>query len=915
MKNYISLTLLLIAGNVFSQVPGNICLGTDATVCIGSTVTIEDCNPGNGAGNYISLTNNSILHTLSDDVYSNVVNIGFPFSFYGNTYNQCVIGSNGVITFDLSKAGAYCPWSLGAVAPLPNSAFGDALNTQMPAYQDMNPSAFASPVGEVRSETIGVAPNRRFIILFKDIIAFGAQAGECNYIAVIMNESTNSFEFHLGSKPVVASWNSGLAIQGSQNITGTVAHITPGRNNSVWTAFQEAKIWTPTTPANTANYAISNIPYMTIISPTSTFAWGNTLNNTTQPYNNGILVVNPVLPGTTGYFLTAAATGCGPIGGASDTTFITGVSSSVVATGIDDICSAGIGSVTATPTSGSPPYTFLWPTLGNATTQTVSNVTAGTYQVQMIDAMGCGSNAMVTIGDTPASYNSSTTIISCPGGNDGTAFVEMIPPLGNITYLWDDPMAQTTQTAVGLTAGTYNCVITSDIGCSNTLTVIITEIPGMTGVIIAQSDVTCNSGNDGMIEVNVIQGTPPYTYSWDNSTSTQSIATDLVVGAHTVTVTDANGCTITITGNLGEPTPLSIVNITPDTQICPEDKIILTAAGAGGSSPYKYTWFQGGIEIGIGDNIEVDPDVTNTNYCVELTEECGSPSIQACVLVYFPTPIEPLASPDMTAKCVPDTFFFSNISTNGLEVASTFWEFGDNITHVDISTGLNPVEHYYTTTGPQDITMTVTSIFGCVYVDTMKSLIEVVPSPTANWNFSSNPSTIFETTVQMFDKSVTGIVDWQWYSPGSQPTSSNLQNPIFQFPEDVVKDYPVTLIVTNQQGCLDTLTMYVSIVEDILFYAPTAFTPDGNELNNTWRPIVTGIDIYDYDLFVYNRWGELIWESHDPSQGWDGTYKGRIIKNDTYIWTATVKNPYADERINFSGHVSILKGEQNFVTE
>lgn len=914
MRNYICLTFLLLINNLFSQAPGNICLGTDVNVCIGSTVTIEDCNPGSG-GNFIALSSNSTLHSLSDDVYSNIVNIGFPFSFYGNTVNQCVIGSNGIISFDISKAGGYCPWSLAGVAPLPNTAFTEAFNSQMPAYTDINPSIFASPNGEIRSETIGVAPNRRFIILFKDIIAFGAQAGECNYMAIIMNEGSNSFEFHLGNKPIVASWNNGLAIQGAENMTGTVADMTPGRNNSVWTAFQEAKIWIPTTPMNTSNYTINNIPYITIVSPTSTFAWGNTFDNTTQPYNNGILVVNPVLPGTTGYFLTAAATGCGPIGGTSDTTFITGVSSSVIATGIDDICTAGIGQVTATPTSGSAPYTYVWPTLGGATTQIVNGVTAGTYQVQMTDAMGCPSMASVTIGDTPAAYNSSSTVVSCPGGNDGTAFAEMIPPLGNITYLWDDPLAQTTQIAVGLTAGTYNCTITSDIGCSNTVAVVVTEISGMIGPIVAQSDVTCNAGNDGMIEVNVTQGTAPYSYSWDNSISIDSIATDLAVGPHTVTVTDANGCIITIAGMLNQPTALSIVNITPDTQICPEDKIMLSATGAGGSSAYIYTWFNGAVEIGTGAQIEVDPDVTNTNYCVELSEECGSPSIQECVRIYFPTPIVPLATVDQVAKCVPDTFYFENISSNGQEVASTFWEFGDNITHFALENGLDPTEHYYLTTGPQDITMTVTSIFGCVYVDTLKSFIDVVPSPIANWNFSNNPSTIFETVVQMFDKSTPDVVDWQWYSPGSQPTSSNVENPIFVYPENIVNDYPVTLIVTNQQGCMDSLTMLVSIVEDILFFAPTAFTPDGNELNNTWRPIVSGIDIYDYDLFVYNRWGELIWESHDPSQGWDGTYKGRMIKNGTYIWTATVKNPYADERINFNGHVSILKGEQNFVTE
>ena len=900
-----------------AQAPGNICLGTDVTACVGTTVTIEDCNPGSGGGgaSFISLTPASVLHSLSDDQYSNVVNIGFPFSFYGNTYTQCVIGSNGVITFDLTKANGFCPWSLGSVGTLPNTTFADAMNTQMPAYQDMNPSTSTSPNGEIRTETIGTAPNRRFIILFKDIISFGASAGECTYMAVIMNEGANSFEFHLGNKPLTPSWNSGLAIQGSEDITGTVAHITPGRNNTQWTAVQEAKIWTPTSPSVTTNYTISNIPYITVTSPNSTYTWGNTSNTTTQPYNNGILVINPVLPGVTGYFITAQSTGCGPAGGTSDTTWITGVSSSVTANAVDDICSASIGSVTATPTSGIPPYSYTWPTLGGATTQTVNNVAAGTYQVQMTDGNGCLSTANVTVGDTPANYNSSSTLVSCPGGNDGTAFAEMVPALGTLTYLWDDPAAQTTQTATGLTAGSYNCTITSDIGCTNIVNVVVSEIPGMNGNIVSQSDVTCNSGNDGVITVNVTGGTPPYTYSWDNSSSTSNTANDLVVGAHTITVTDNKGCIITINGMLNEPPSLVISSLTPDTQICPEDKITLSAAGTGGSSPYTFTWSENGQVIGTGTDIEVDPTVTNTNYCVELSEQCGSPTTNQCVLIYFPTPIKPSAVPDFPSKCVPDSFLLYNTSTNPTEIATTFWEFGDNITHTALTNGIDTTSHYYYTVGQYDVTMTTTSIYGCVYTDTMYDLINVLASPEASWSFSSNPSTFFETNITMQDKSSFDVIDWQWSSPYSTPTSSSQENPTFQFPDGVVGDYPITLIVRNEFGCIDTTTQILSIVSDILFFAPNAFTPDDNELNQYWRPIITGIDIYDYELYVYNRWGEVIWETHDPSVGWDGTFHGRVLPNDTYIWKATIKDPYKDDRKTFNGTVSILKRKSDFTAE
>lgn len=906
MKRY-NFILTLLFGQLIgfaSSAQVNVCLGDDVTVCTGAPVTITDCNPGQAAANAILLDNPTLVN-LSDDSYSPVVPIGFNFSFYGNNYNQCVIGSNGVVTFDLSEANGYCPWALGGVGALPNPGFDDALNAQMPAYHDINPSAFASPGGEILYQTIGTAPNRRFIVLYKDIMAFGG-GGECTYMGLIMNETANSFEFHLGWKPIAAGWNGGLAIQGSQNAAGSVAHITPGRNNQQWSAVSEGKIWTPTSPANTSNYVISPIPYVTLLSPNSTFEWGNTANAQTWPYNNGVLTVNPTLPGTTGYFLSMSAQGCSnSIGGGSDTTWITGVSSAVSASMTPDICSAGIGTVTANPAAGVPPYVYNWPALGSSN-QTVNNVPAGNYIVNMVDGMGCPSSTNIVVTDTPAAFAGSTTVVSCPGGNDGTATAQMIPVLGNVSYQWDDPAMQTTQTAVGLTAGTYNCTVTSDIGCSSVVTVNVTEIPGMIGNIASQSDVTCNSGNDGEIEVSIVQGTAPYSYSWDNSTSVTNIADDLFAGTHTCTITDANGCVITVTGTIGEPAPLQITFITPNTQICPEDDILLSVTGTGGSSAYTFTWFENGSPIGTGTDITVDPNVTNTTYCVELSEACGSPTDTACTMIYFPTPIGPNASPDEPEKCVIAFFEFNNTSSNGGEIASTVWDFGDT-DHFIVETGKDSTSYWFDQVGTYNLKMTVTSIYGCVYTDTIFSIIEVKPTPTADFFFSTNPATIFETTVFMQDKSTPDVIQWTWFSPGSNPTTSSSTSPVLVFPEGEVGVYPITLAVETERGCVDTVTYDFHVIEDILFYAPNSFTPDGDEHNQSWKISVAGIDIYDFDLYIFNRWGEVIWESHDPSIGWDGTYQGEHVPAGMYVWSARVNRNNNDDKEEFNGTINVLR--------
>lgn len=882
----IIVTIVSLVGTLsFGQ---NICIGTDATICTGDQITLEDCaNFGAGAtGVPYSLTpipynpdpfNTPNTVSLSDDQFSQVINIGFNFCFYGNTYNQLVISSNNYVSFNLNNAGQYSPWSTTMV---PNPGSTQTHNSILGPWQDIHPGLG----GVISYAMYGVAPNRRFVVTWSNIPMFSC-TGILYSSQIKLYETSNNLETHIVNKQICSTWNNGNAVHGVHSPLGADALTVPGRNNTPWSVANEGYLWTPQLGVQ----------------------WEDTQGNT-YPYTGPTLTVTPVPTppsDSIGYFLSAIDN-CGTGMGSSDTSWITVTQSAVTATMTPDICSSNIGTVTATTTSGTAPFTFNWPALG-ANTSTVNNVGAGTYTVNVTDVNGCPASASVTVTDTPAAFQGSTTVVSCPGGSDGTATAEMVPVLGTVSYQWDDPMNQTTQTAVGLTAGTYNCVITSTVGCQGTVTLNVTEIPGMIGVVDHTTDVTCNSGNDGTMEVVVNQGTPPYSYSWDNSSSTTNFADDLVAGVHTVTVTDANGCVITISGVIGEPPALNITFITPNTQICPEDDITLYASGAGGSSAYTFTWYEGGTQIGTGTSITVDPEFTNTQYCVELSEACGSPTDQECTLIYFPTPIEPNAVPEIAELCVPDTFRFVNTSTNPSEIATTFWEFGDNITHNTIENGADSTSHFYDIVGTYDITMTITSIYGCIYTDTLEDLITVLPSPVADFTLSDNPTTIFETTITAFDRSTHNVVDWQWYSPYSDPMTSSIENPTFQFPDGIIATYPITLIVTTEHGCVDTVTLNLDVVEDIIFYAPNAFTPDGDEFNQTWEFFVQGIDIFDFELQIYNRWGEVIWETHDPSVGWDGTYNGKYAQAGTYQWRAIVKSPYKDDRKVFTGSVSILK--------
>lgn len=895
------LSMLIASTSSYAQ----LCLGRDTTVCLNQPLTLGECGAATNIGNNVTVLNNVTLLNLSDDVWSGVVNIGFTFNYYGNNYTQCVIGSNGLVTFNTGLANSYCSYSTTAGQTFPNTTFTTTRNTAMLCYTDINPGSG----GFVYYKTEGAAPNRRFYVVYENVPSFGAS--DCNYLALVLCEGTNNVEYHILDKQVNTNWNGGRATQGTMNNTGNAGTITPGRNNQQWTASNDGRLFTPTSPTNTNNYSVSQIPLQIIRrnnAQATNLQWRST-SGQNYPYNNGTLTIPTNQVGTRGYFLVGSTTSCNSVSSLTgDTTWVTVGNLTLTTSSTTDICSSGQGSVSVTATGGGGNYTYNWPTIPGGNTPTVQNVTTGTYQVQVTDPTGCTGNASVTVPNQNATFTATSTPVTCAGGNDGTATANMSPVIGTISYLWSD--GQTTQTAIGLAAGTYTCTITTTAGCSGTVTVEITELPGLQATISNFTDVTCNSGSDGSITVSASSGATPYTYLWSTSSAAtvanSPSANDLSAGSHSVIVSDANGCSITLSQTIGEPQPLSIASITPDTQICPEDEIQLTAQGAGGSSTYLYEWYLNDQMVGSTQTVTVDPEVSGTQYCVRMTEACGtSAMVQNCVNITFPTPIPPQLSAALYENCLPGLLEFTNTSPNIEELASTYIDFGNNQNGIFYNGEGGTQE--YPRIGSYDLTVINTSIYGCVYTTVLPGFFTVLEPPTARFNFQQNPTSVFETVVPAYNKSTPDVIAWEWIAPGAVPSSSTLENPIFRYPEGDEAEYPVTLIVTSYLGCTDTLTLNLIIEDMVLLYAPTAFTPNGDEFNNTWRVHVKGIDVYSFNLTIFNRWGEQIFESHDPQVGWDGTYNGKLVPSGQYIWKADMRNKNDDGKHTFSGSFNLLR--------
>ncbi len=175
--------------------------------------------------------------SLTDDVHSGVVPIGFNFCYYGTTYSQAVISSNNYLSFDLTYAGAYSPWSTVAV---PTATPAEVQNSILGPWQDINPGSG----GSIYYQTIGTAPNRMFVVSYLNVPMFSC-TGLLYTSQIILREGSNCIETHIVTKPICTTWNSGNAVHGIQDPTGTIANVVAGRNNTAWAIASEGMLWTP----------------------------------------------------------------------------------------------------------------------------------------------------------------------------------------------------------------------------------------------------------------------------------------------------------------------------------------------------------------------------------------------------------------------------------------------------------------------------------------------------------------------------------------------------------------------------------------------------------------------------------------------------------------------------------------------
>ncbi|MBK6332105.1 MAG: hypothetical protein IPF62_17030 [Bacteroidetes bacterium] len=319
----------------------------------------------------------------------------------------------------------------------------------------------------------------------------------------------------------------------------------------------------------------------------------------------------------------------------------------VVTTDVD--CNGGNnGSITVTATGGLGALNYnLQPVNQNNATGIFTNLAAGVYTMTVADANGCTISSTATINEpTILSWTATaTTDVNCNGGNDGTLTATATGGTGMINYNLQ-PTNQTNNTGLftNLTAGTYTVTATDANGCTLTTTLVINQSPALTWTQNTATNITCNGGIDGSITTTATGGTGIINYNLQptNQTNNTGLFTNLAANTYTILATDANGCTISTTLTITEPTLLSITNITTTNPTCvPGNDGSMTITASGGTLAYTYN---------IGGANQANNVFANLgagNYTITVTDANG------CTATSTQT-IAPPNSPTITAVVTTD---------------------------------------------------------------------------------------------------------------------------------------------------------------------------------------------------------------------------------------------------------------------
>jgi len=495
-------------------------------------------------------------------------------------------------------------------------------------------------------------------------------------------------------------------------------------------------------------------------------------------------------------------------------------------------------------------------------TQTTQYIVRFQYSSQCANSFSFADTVNVTVGNLPITVTPNQSICA---GDSVQLTAQPTIPVQNVTYSWTPATGLSSTNTPSTWASpasttTYTVQVNSP-SCNASQNVTVTVNPLPTIQVNPPAAAICPGNNINLT------ASGASTYQWSPSTglSNPSIAAPVAApgGTTTYTVngTDANGCQNSTSYTL-TVYPSPTVNLMASSPgICLQDSVLLSASGA---QSYSWSNLPGGISP-TTPTVWISPGSTGI-YRVTGTDANGCiDSAQVSVTVH-PLPAVDF-SPLPSSACIPATITWTDMSTiSSGSIAAWNWQIDGYSSSSNLGNATVPVTYNFP--GAFGAQLTVTSNQGCSATIRKDSVAFARPNPTAAFTFSPELANIGDPSYQFMDASSSDVVNWFWTF--DDIGTASVQNPFYNFGQ--IGEFGVTLLVTNQFGCTDETFNSVRIEGISEIWIPSAFTPNGDGINDTFFPVGTNLtDNVTLEVLVYDRWGKLIYQGSNPQNPWDGT--------------------------------------------
>lgn len=543
-------------------------------------------------------------------------------------------------------------------------------------------------------------------------------------------------------------------------------------------------------------------------------------------------------------------------------------SSNVSCFGLND------GSINITVSGGTPQYSYLWSNSNN--NATLNNLFANLYTVTVTDIQQCRLIRSVNITQPNLlRINFDSSAISCNGANDGRITAIISGGTLPYTYIWNT--GDSTPTISNLVPGTYTVTVTDNHQCITSRAIVMNE-PAVLQLNITTQHVSCFGFTDGSATANVTGGTIQYSYSWSNNVYTATIANQ-PAGTYFVTITDAHNCIATGSTDITQP-PLLTLSIDSANVLCNGGNTgsINTTPG-GGTLPYSFIWSDGSIS----------EDLTNLVagiYTVTFTDAHSCEIIRPVIIT------EPLL-----------------LTVNLLAIDETCLDYCNGEIIATTNGGTSPYIYLWDSEPPQVNSSAIDLCVGSYTITvTDNNQCKVVSSATVATRTIVQASYITAppggTVPVEIGFSYTGTLASTWSWNFGDGGTSNEVNPSHYYRRDSVYDVRLTVNSGYPDFCTDTYVSQVVIYPVSTIFVPSAFTPNNDNVNDRFE--VKGHAIRSIDVYIFNRWGQQVYEFHNMDGYWDGYVDGELAPTGVYIYQIRAKG-YDDAVYRKVGRVNLFQ--------